>query len=264
MVALLGFGLCVAIGTVWGLGSWRAGQKTATLPEPMAVARGDAGRGAHIARVYGCVSCHGADLAGGAMEGLEVPNLTALGERYTASDLARALRRGLRPDGTAIMWPMVGKYLGPMADEDAADLHAYLASLPARPQTPGASALPVRPLALALGVLKPNPLFARSGEGASARAPRPGDPAWGAYFTRMACAECHNFDLSGLPGETPALADVMQVYDWPGFVTLTTTGRAPDGRTLGLMTDASRQRLRHLTEPERRALFDYLKRLPSA
>jgi cytochrome c553 len=248
------------IGTVWGVGALRANRTSDVLPVALAALPPNPARGAHLARVYGCASCHGADLAGGDLEGLRVPNLT--GSRYTAADLARALRHGLRPDGTAILWPMVGKYLGRLADEDIIDLQAHIASLPAKPQTPGATRLPLRPVALALGLIQPNPLFVRPGEQPPQRAPRPGAADWGPYFTRAACSECHNFDLSGLPGETPALADAMQVYDWPAFVQLTTSGRAPDGRTLGLMTTVGRDRLRHLTDIERRALFDYLKSLP--
>jgi hypothetical protein len=57
------------------------------------------------------------------------------------------------------------------------------------------------------------------------------------------------------------LADAIQVYDWPAFVRLTTTGRPPDGRKLRLMTGVGRERLVHMTDAERGALFDYLKSL---
>jgi hypothetical protein len=45
-------------------------------------------------------------------------------------------------------------------------------------------------------------------------------------------------------------------------VTLTTTGRPPDGRKLRLMTGVGAKRLVRMTDAERRALFDYLKSLP--
>ncbi len=67
--------------------------------------------------------------------------------------------------------------------------------------------------------------------------------------------------MGGYPGDTPALADVIQGYDWPGFQRFTTKGITQDGREVGMMTGVARGRLVHMTDAERRALFDYLKSL---
>jgi mono/diheme cytochrome c family protein len=108
-------------------------------------AEGDAGRGQYLAAAAGCVGCHTEDrkgavpFAGGRAVGTPFgtfygPNITphpqaGLG-RWTEADFVRALREGVRPDGTpyypAFPYPSFTR----ITDRDLADLWAYLKSLP--------------------------------------------------------------------------------------------------------------------------------------
>jgi cytochrome c553 len=258
--------LLVVAGTAGGL--WWAGQQQLTkdhgaLPSTVAGGPGDAALGARLVGVYGCNGCHGKALTGEDFYGMVAPNLRRRAREWTREDFARAVRHGLRPDGTSISWAMPTEMFAVMADNETAAIHAHLRRLPA-----ASDAQPVtlkhrlfKAYAAATGELIPNVVLVRATDAGPAVAPAPGTPAWGPYFTRLACAECHNHGLGGTGGDTPALADAIQVYDLPAFVRLTTTSRPPDGRKLRLMTGVGRERLVHMTDAERRALFDYLKAL---
>lgn len=114
-------------------------------------AAGDPGRGAYLARIMDCAGCHGTtgpdglriagmEFAGGSL-GFELPGLgtfwppnltpdpTGLAG-WTAEEITDAIRAGLRPDGR-ILAPIMpwANYAG-LTDADAADLVAYLRSLP--------------------------------------------------------------------------------------------------------------------------------------
>ena len=66
-------------------------------------------RGQHLVEI-GCADCHGADLFGGMIideppiASIYASNLTAgeggIGQSYTDDDWVRAIRHGVRPDGT--------------------------------------------------------------------------------------------------------------------------------------------------------------------
>ena len=69
-------------------------------------------RGAHLAGVFGCVDCHGDDLAGQEMGDappfrLVASNLTpgGIGREYTPADWDRAIRHGVGQDGRAARDP---------------------------------------------------------------------------------------------------------------------------------------------------------------
>ena len=267
-VSLVAAGLALA-----GLGAgaallW-AGQRSldkdhGALPETLAPGPGDAALGARLASVYGCSGCHGAALTGSDFYGIIAPNLRRRAREWTPEDFARAVRKGLRPDGTSISWAMPSEMFAAMADNEIAALHAHLRALPA-----AADAEPVtlkhrlfKAWTAATGELIPNAVLVRATDAGPAVAPAPGTPEWGHYFTRLACAECHNHGLGGYGSDTPALADVIQLYDWPAFERLTTTGVPHDGRQLRMMDGVGAKRLAHMTDGERRALFDYLKGLP--
>jgi len=71
-----------------------------------------------------CASCHGPE--GNSQNDLW-PNLAGQQERYLMKQL-RDFREGARSD------PLMAPMAKPLTDEDIADLAAYFASLPARPQ----------------------------------------------------------------------------------------------------------------------------------
>lgn len=267
LIGILGVGTLVAVAAagalVWA-GQGQLDRDHGALPEQVAGGPGDPRLGLRLVSVYGCNACHGTALTGDDFYGVVAPNLRRRAREWSREDFARAVRHGLRPDGTSISWAMPGEMFAAMADNEIAAIHAHLRSLPA-----ARDAQPItlyhrlfKAYAAATGELIPNVVLVRATDAGPAVAPAAGTPEWGPYFTRLACAECHNHGLGGSPEGSPALADAIQVYDWPAFVTLTTTGRPPDGRKLRLMTGVGAERLPHMTDTERRALFDYLKNLP--
>jgi mono/diheme cytochrome c family protein len=110
----------------------------AALP-PVAEVSLDFGR--HLAGV--CVGCHGADFSGGRIAGGDpswapASNLTPHEEGlagWSYEDFETALRRGTRPDGTALLAPMtfVTPYAVNMTDVEMQALWTYLRSLPPTP-----------------------------------------------------------------------------------------------------------------------------------
>lgn len=260
---LLGIG---AAGALLWAGNGILAHDHGALPEIVAGGPGDAALGARLVNVYGCTGCHGEALTGEDFYGIPAPNLRRRAREWPREDFARAVRRGLRPDGTSISWAMPSEHFSVLADSEIVAIQAHLRTLPAAEDAAPATLKSrlFKAAMAATGELVPNAVLVRATDVGPAVAPAPGSPAWGPYFTRLACAECHNHGLGGSPEGSPALADAIQVYDWPAFAKLTTTGRPPDGRKLRLMTGVGAYRLVHMTEPERRALFDYLKSLPQA
>ena len=93
--------------------------------------------GEYLANTSGCRGCHGPDLAGAKpMEPGGVPpaNLTPAGRvgSWSDADFIRALREGVRPDGSAISESMPWKAMGRMTDLELQALYAYLKSIPPR------------------------------------------------------------------------------------------------------------------------------------
>jgi mono/diheme cytochrome c family protein len=114
-------------------------------------------RGEYLVRgIMGCGNCHtplgpegpvaGQELAGRVVEDIEpfkaiAPNITPAGRVATWSDgdLAKAIREGIRPDGTIIGPPMPFTMYRGLSDEDLAAVVAFLRSVPAVENDPGAS-----------------------------------------------------------------------------------------------------------------------------
>jgi mono/diheme cytochrome c family protein len=111
-----------------------------------ACAAGDAGRGRYLAIAGGCLACHTEDrkdavpFAGGRALATPFgtfygPNLTShpqagLG-RWTEADFVRAMREGVRPDGTHLYPAFPYPSFTRIRDADLADLWAFLRTLPA-------------------------------------------------------------------------------------------------------------------------------------
>ena len=107
--------------------------------------QGDVQRGAYLARVSGCISCHsdfengGAPLAGGAGLSTEFgtfypPNLTTdkthgIGD-WTVEEFAKAIRQGISPDGEPYYPAFSYPFYADMTDQDIADLWAAFQTVP--------------------------------------------------------------------------------------------------------------------------------------
>jgi mono/diheme cytochrome c family protein len=96
--------------------------------------------GAYLAQVGGCTSCHAPDLSGGKEIGPPgsplSSNLTPAGiGGWTQPDFVKAMREGVRPDGSAIAETMPWRYSGLMSDEELEALWLFIQTMPAREMT---------------------------------------------------------------------------------------------------------------------------------
>ncbi len=198
--------------------------------------------GAHLAEIYGCPDCHGADLAGLVMseEGpfrLVSSNLTpaGVGGQYEPEDWDRAIRHGVGVDGTALFVMPSGAYHG-MSDTEAARLIAYLETL-----APIENDLPPMEYRLMGKLLAAGPLNVGGGvhlDPTPATSPAPGATvAYGEYVAEMMCAYCHGPNLVGGEPEQPGAPpppDLAVAGQWPAaaFHEALTTGTTPSGHQM--------------------------------
>lgn len=142
-------------------------------------------RGEHVAAIWSCTRCHGADLSGTLMtndpiEGsiptlgaVPASNLTSgnggIARSYTDADWIRAIRHGVKPNGDVEIF--MSDYYSTMSDQDLGDLLAYLKQIPpVNSDTPTLRYGPILPIFPALGMFTP------SAELIDHNASRPADP----------------------------------------------------------------------------------------
>ncbi len=218
--------------------------------------------GERLARTRGCFGCHGEHLEGAMffsaphVADLPAPNLTAVAARYTDAELERAIRHGVRPDGTAL-FTMPAEMYRSLSDEDLARLIAWLRTQPtregeSRPRWIG----PLGRAGLVLGDLRSSRHWIET-EGVL---PRPADPALtlGHYVAATACTECHGSELRGDGESTPSLVAIAPAYTAAEFGEFFRTGRAKGGRELAMMSGVARRRLAYLRVEEVEGLHAYL------
>jgi mono/diheme cytochrome c family protein len=87
-------------------------------------------RGRYVAAIAGCTTCHGADLSGGKAPNITVDPQTGIG-KWTDAQIARAIRRGLAPDGHKLAPMMPYPYFNRMTDADVGAVVAFVKSQPA-------------------------------------------------------------------------------------------------------------------------------------
>lgn len=233
------------------------------LPRPSAAEAAEAPR---LARVLGCLSCHGEGLKGKLMfdapgvAKVFAPNLTEVAAKASDQQLAAGIRQGIGHDGRAL-FVMPSPMYSRLDDRQTAALVAWIRTLPrAEGQTKGLSAGPIGRLGIVRGTFRPTPEIVAEYRsqvpidlGPEHRAAR--------HLAATACSECHGPALMGGsagPDEKAPGLDVVAGYDPAQFRTLMRTGRPPDGRDLGLMTIVGRNDFSHLTDAEIDALYAYL------
>jgi mono/diheme cytochrome c family protein len=235
-----------------------------TLPRPSAAEAADAPR---LARVLGCLSCHGEGLKGQLMfdapgvARVFAPNLTQVAAKASDQQLAAGIRQGIGHDGRGL-FIMPSAMFSRLDDRQTAALVAWIRTLPrSEGQTKGLSAKPIGRLLLVFGQFRPVPDVV-----AEYRSQAPIDlgqeHSAGRHLAATACAECHGPALmggwAGLDEKAPALRAAAAGYDPGQFKALMRTGRPPDGRDLGLMTTVAKNDFSHLTDAEIDALYAYL------
>lgn len=313
-IILGGFVLLIAIllAAIYGLSQARL-KRVYQVPEETVIVLADAASieyGRHIFRFRGCQACHSAwssvDVLGSGgeegahmglpsqdipyMEGhvyLEDPaigrviasNLTpgkggVAGNYATDGDWVRAIRYGIRPDGTPLLFmPSTEFYF--LSDEDLGAVIAYIKSA-----GPVDNELPLSTVSITGRVVMtlvkgitfipaeliphdvPRPV-----------APEPGiTPEYGEYLT-YSCKVCHGLTMSGgpipgFPSSWPAppnltfgIGSALPNWTEASFMQTIRTGTTPEGRILRSQYMPWKS-YRFMSDDELRAVWAYLQSLP--
>jgi mono/diheme cytochrome c family protein len=244
--------------------TWPRGPETvraATSPDRVA-------EGARLARVLGCVHCHGEGLRGTRffdepnVARLYAPNLTLSAGSASDERLAQAIRQGVLLDGRGA-FAMPSDMFATLTDDELGSLLGYLRSLPAGGErTPPLSVGLLGRIGIVTRQFEPAPEIV-----ARARRAEPFDAgkayATGRHIARIACSECHGADLGGAPprGDVNATPDLSLATGYPleTFRSFLRTGVAIGERQLPLMSETARARFSRLTDAEIDELYAYLK-----
>lgn len=241
----------------------------------------DLSEGERLAKIRGCIDCHGADLGGQLLEQAPIatfvpPNLTS-GEGsatagYSDADWQRAIRHGVGPGGRPLIL-MPSDDNTAMSDSDFASLLAYLKSVPPvdRQLEPTALTL-LGKILLGAGQL---PLLTVERIDHSL-APQAIEAAttveYGGYVARI-CSGCHGTNFAGgpIPGHPPSMPPAANltpagaIKDWTltQFAAALRTGVRPDGRKMEAQS-MPWTAFSAMTDTEVEALYRYLRSLPAA
>ncbi len=237
--------------------------------------------GQRLAASRGCMECHGADGKGRVfidqmpVMRLIPSNITPGGATatYTNDDWARAVRHGVRPDGTPILFMPAEDYRY-MDDADLGAIVAYLRSIPASDSDPGKTSIgPMGRILFIAGQLPLVPAAVLDHEApAPAKPPVGRTAAYGEYLAHM-CVGCHGPRLSGgpipgVPPEWPPAANITSDATTgigrmteEQFITVMRTGRMPSGHQIDPGHMPWRQ-LALMTDDELVAIYLYLETVP--
>ena len=271
----LGYGLgtaailaLLAIAGIWLASSHIYSRSYTPRPEPLPMlTAAERAEGPRLARVLGCVECHGPDLRGKMMfdapNVVKVwsPNLTLIAARASDAQLAQAIRQGVGQDGHSL-WIMPSGLYSRLSPREVAALVAAIRQAPRGGTVqPDIELRPLARMGIALGKHRSAPATLADFQ---AREPfyAGREHEWGRQLSRKICADCHAPDLTGnQPGFEKVPPDLRLAggYGAEEFTRLMRTGRPPDGRDLGLMRVVSEQGLHALRDDEISAIHGYLK-----
>ncbi|HEU4723190.1 MAG TPA: cytochrome c [Gemmatimonadaceae bacterium] len=233
-------------------------------------------RGKVLATLYGCTGCHTPTLAGMTMiDGFPFARLASsnitrgqggIASAYTDADWERAIRHGVRKDGTPL-FIMPSNEFNRMNDEELGRLIAYVKSVPPVDRTPTPRV--VYPLARVIHTFGAPLVPAERIDHATQRNPQPPPGATLAYgeYVAGACKFCHGADLGGQqvggePGAPPSppigRASVVARWTEAQFFETMRTGVTPEGRKLRAQYMPWPE-IGQLGDDELRALHMYLK-----
>lgn len=218
-------------------------------------------QGQHLTQIGGCIDCHKRDLTGALFD--DVPgnavwsrNLHWAARTFSDADFDRAIRHGLHADGTSVLI-MPSDCYATLRDDELSEIVAYLRSLPPKGvEHPSSHVGLVARLAVLHGDFQPDRLWFDIDKPPLDLGPA---TAQGRHLTRIACAECHDTTLNGIPDDpaTPNLSLVAS-YSREDFVHFMRTGKAAGNRELPIMSAEARLRFSHFTDAEVNAIYDYL------
>jgi mono/diheme cytochrome c family protein len=207
-------------------------------------------RGQALAALNGCTGCHSANLGGQVMADafpfarIAAPNLTrgrgSAVASYTEADWERAIRHGVRRDGSAL-FIMPSNEFNDFRDEDVGAVLAYVKSVPPVDNVvPGRKLYPLARVLHAFGA----PMFEAERIDHTrqvAVAPPPGPTVAYGQFLGTGCRFCHGEDLKGReeggePGfpPSPDISRTGRAGKWTEaqFIQTIRTGVTPYGRRL--------------------------------
>lgn len=264
----LGSLIAVLLVVIYGVSEIKLRQRydVAATPIPVSTDSFVIARGKHIALTRGCANCHGDNLEGKVffdepmLARLVAPNLTKLVREYSEPELARAIRHGVKRNGTSVA-VMPSSMLYHLSDDDVGALIAYLKTVPATESTlPGNSMRLLARVGLVTGQYHTE---ASVIDHDAPRLPEGNEADLGTrgrYLAKSSCTECHGQDFKGGgggPAPSPALS-VVQAYSAEEFARLMRDGVPRDGRKLGVMGDVARSRFSQFTDAEVAAVYVYL------
>ena len=281
LAGLLGVA-ALAAGVVYFWSSVRLNRRhvIAVTPAPVSADAGAVARGHHIATTRGCLKCHGEDLAGGKVVDNPLigkifgPNLTrgqgGLPPGFANEDWVRAIRHGVRPNGT----PLVIMPSAEFSQLSEADFGALLAFLTAAPSVDRDS-VPVQlgPMGRMLVATGKLPLAAEVIDHANVRASNvaPGVTVEYGRYLAANCIGCHGSNLSGgkihgAPPDWPPSSNLTPMAGGPlahwteaDFIAALRSRRRPNGTELNVVMPSA---FGHMTDDELRALWIFLRSLP--
>ena len=233
--------------------------------------------GARLAKVRGCADCHGANLGGSVMAEdpalgrLVAPNLTmgGRGAQLEARDWERAVRHGIRRDGTPLR-VMPAQELTTMADDELEAIVGYIKSVP--PVSTTQPPLKLGPLIRGLFVAgQVNLLAAEQIDHTKSHVPHvePAPTANYGEYLAVGCAGCHGPGLSGgkIPGGPPDWKPAANItpagigrYSQADFIRVMRTGTRPDGSQADSLMPY--RLFKDMTDVELQAIYAYLQTVP--
>jgi cytochrome c553 len=237
-------------------------------------------RGEHLFQTVSCTLCHGDDGGGAIVQQDRLlgtvagPNLTSgrggTAARRSDEDWLRAIRRGVRHDGTSLI-VMPSEVFTHLADSDLASMLGYMRQLPPVDREVPQSGFGFLGRAL-LAAGKMNILVAPKTPDFKALAtpPPPGTVEYGRYLADVSgCHGCHGYGLSGgrvagPPGLPPASnLTPTGIGQWSeaDFTRALREGKRPDGRVLDEFMPW--QVFRKMSDDDLHALWMYLRTVPA-
>jgi mono/diheme cytochrome c family protein len=240
--------------------------------------------GKHIFQFRGCEACHGENLEGTvylddpAIGKVISSNLTTgkggVGSARSDSDSVRAIRHGVRKDGTGVLFmPSTEFYY--LSDKDLGDVIAYIKSVP-----PVDSELPASEISftgrIVMTLVKgitfiPAELIPQ--DAARPAAPKAGiTPEYGEYLTQS-CKVCHGLTMSGgvipgFPSTWPPAPNItfgggsaLPTWTEDEFINTIRTGKTPEGKELRAEFMPWNS-YKFMNDEELKAVWVYLESLP--
>ena len=198
---------------------------------------------------------------------LVASNLTAgkggIGGRFSDEDFIRAIRHGVRPDGSPLII-MPSELFNKLGEADLGAVIAYIKSLPpADNELPSTTA---GPLVRLLVLLEENLLPAQviDHDAPFPSMPAPGVTAEYGKYLAVACTACHGDDLGGQGEGGPNITAGGRPGKWSeaDFINTLRTGVTPRGNNLD-PENMPWKSFARLTDDELKAVWLYLRIVPT-